>query len=456
MGLKVYFRDGLSPGTLKKFDEEKDVRMGYKKINGDFYVPYPFRDIEREFEDTKYIERARDLLNISVALFFSDKCFPRDNSVEIHIAVREQSLWNTVKPLLRQTLSTLTGETYDFTFHQMASKRPPPKKVNRSHYETVCLFSGGIDSLCGLVSCRNETPLAVSIATSTLLSSVQKELFQKVSTLFALDETQHRIISIRSRNPKNLGKKYKKLESKRKRQWICSMRSRSFLFLSIAAAYAAAKHIQKMYIPENGIMALIDEVPISAAYAGTRTAHPQFLALYEQLISKLFYDITVENPFAQKTKAEVCNGMDIPQEQGKTLLSSTASCSNFSRIRHHCGRCLPCIYRKISLHSTPFKDTHYDFDVFNIPCRAITESWPKGKDKDGYLALLDFIELAYKLKNLPRSELAVQYPILEDDTLYSMYSGFAEECFHSFSKISESYPDFAAILSSMVENKKEE
>jgi hypothetical protein len=133
-------------------------------------------------------------------------------------------------------------------------------------------------------------------------------------------------------------------------------RSRSLMFLSIAilvAAYSSCNVI----VPENGSVSL--NYPLSAsrrAACSTRTTHPIFLDQLRQLLYNWHIEVEIKNPYEFKTKGEmVQNCKNIQYLLSIVQLSN--SCGKRSQHQFmldnphatHCGRCMPCMYRKASL-----------------------------------------------------------------------------------------------------------
>lgn len=132
-----------------------------------------------------------------------------------------------------------------------------------------------------------------------------------------------------------------------------SQRARSLIF--IAYGVLAATTLQRyhaggnvtFYVCENGFISI--NPPLTGTRLGslsTRTTHPVFLGLIQQLLDTAGLRVRVENPYQLKTKGEM-----LRECRTQTLLrvhaSETTSCSRFKRFRYtHCGRCVPCLARR--------------------------------------------------------------------------------------------------------------
>ncbi|EMO60180.1 hypothetical protein LEP1GSC161_2755 [Leptospira santarosai str. CBC1416] len=135
-------------------------------------------------------------------------------------------------------------------------------------------------------------------------------------------------------------------------------RGRSFHFIAIAVlAGTAFSNNFTLKIPENGLIAL--NVPLDKLRLGslsTRTTHPYYLHLWNQLLSELQINGNIQNPYWKKTKGDMvkeCLNIDFL----KKAYVKSMSCASPNKVRwkklssRHCGYCLPCIIRKASINS---------------------------------------------------------------------------------------------------------
>ena len=134
-------------------------------------------------------------------------------------------------------------------------------------------------------------------------------------------------------------------------------RSRSFLFIGYGIfAITGMDNVSELMVPENGLIAL--NVPLDETRVGsfsTRTTHPFYLSLWNKLLLGLGLNISVKNPYWDKTKGEMaseCKSKDALYETMK--LSFSCSSPGKARWRglspQHCGYCVPCIIRRAAMH----------------------------------------------------------------------------------------------------------
>ena len=131
-----------------------------------------------------------------------------------------------------------------------------------------------------------------------------------------------------------------------------TLRSRSFVFASLATAIGRMLGKRRVLMCENGIVSL--NLPIARQLVGarsSRTTHPKALACFGLLFEMLFEEPTsVDNPFLWKTKAEVVKV--IGDRDCSHLIASTISCSHvyqMSKEQSHCGECSQCIDRRFAI-----------------------------------------------------------------------------------------------------------
>ncbi|MDT5121110.1 MAG: hypothetical protein QOC96_592 [Acidobacteriota bacterium] len=322
---------------------------------------------------------SRDLAEVAAYIYQADKGLRRGEGDQwtrhfsMLIPVRQLEAWNHLGPHLSRTLFELTGDRFDFYFVARQGKDKPDAESEsrdkgveaKSSSDCVCLFSGGLDGFAGAVNLivQQRQPILVSHYISNI-KPIQHEQVQALNKTFGLN-LEHLQFRVAPRNDEQRTKRaFATVEN--------TQRSRSFLFLSIAAVIAFERGLGEIYICENGVLAI--NIPLAASRLGsrsTRSAHPHFLEPFQELIRQLFStQITIRNPFIFKTKKEVVEV--ITQPDLKKQMHNTVSCWGFPRRTmgvpgtRHCGYCLPCIHRRISFIAAGYGrwDDKYKVDIF--------------------------------------------------------------------------------------------
>lgn len=147
-------------------------------------------------------------------------------------------------------------------------------------------------------------------------------------------------------------------------------RTRSLMFFSHAIAYATAMADQvTLIIPENGLISL--NIPLTHTRLGTsstRTTHPFYMKMFQEVLRELGINVTIVNPYQFKTKGEMvlqCKNRDFLRRN----IENTMSCSHTDVGWHrgesktcHCGYCLPCTIRKAAIKKGELEDTSVYYD----------------------------------------------------------------------------------------------
>jgi hypothetical protein len=332
----------------------------------------PFKDLYRSLGSPHPI--ALDLLVIASVCYVIDKSVARRSTddawtriLDVSIPVSDPKRWEGVAERLDATLTFLSGDVWRTSFRQAPCQLFLAPKIRRKKaeapnepdtFDTVSLFSGGLDSLIGAIDFLTAHPtdrmLLIGHYDTPGPKSQQKGLYESLKVRFP---GRTKLVQVRvSQRP------VKSTES--------SLRSRSIVFLALGI-YAASEVGSEISLlaPENGTIAL--NLPLTPSRSGscsTRTMHPFYLDTLRSVLNDLGLKNTLSNPLSLKTKGECINGcLDL------TLLSSiaakTVSCSHGSRRQGwkrkkaaNCGYCIPCLFRRAALHAAKL-DSGKDYGV---------------------------------------------------------------------------------------------
>lgn len=402
------------PKYRKRFEiDEKAIYLSPDSAHGNiFFDPAALaQTLGRELDPISL-----DFCEIAAYVYLADKAIPRGEfdhwprNLSFLVPVREPAKWDAVKGLLRNTIALLSGDSVQFHFVEKPRDRkalwgsPSAHNIptNGGHSDSVALFSGGLDSFAGAVHLLREKrrPFFVSHYVNALLKKVQARLLYEVQaqSRISVEHLQYRLTSKRAKDGQFV---FKTRES--------SHRTRSFLFMCFAGVTAALRNLEDIYICENGMLAL--NVPISEARKGsrsTRHAHPLYLQYFSELLTQLYeHEFNINNPFLFWTKGEEAS---LLKESGfGSLVKETVSCWGYPNqtILHknsnHCGYCIPCIVRRVSLISSGLAlfDDRYIRDVFSLPQEQKANY---GKN------LSDLIYFCQCIMSLSTNELIYKYP----------------------------------------------
>jgi|APAra7269096819_1048525.scaffolds.fasta_scaffold01815_3 hypothetical protein len=256
--------------------------------------------------------------------------------IELTVGVSDPHRWQGLTDKLVPMLSFLTGDFWSLNFVGGGYHPRPPKQIVGSRPETcVALLSGGLDSLIGAIDMETlgvEKPVYVS---NRVRGDVAKQ-----ETFATRLNASSRLLSLNA-DPRTSGVTAE-----------ISQRPRSIVF--IAFAVLAATLLDKyndgecvdLHTPENGFISL--NIPLTTMRRGslsTRTTHPKFIEMLQDVFNDLGLKIQLRNEYQLKTK-----GAMMSECREQTLLAELApksmSCGRAGRSYTHCGRCLPCLVRR--------------------------------------------------------------------------------------------------------------
>ncbi len=345
-----------------------------------------------------------DLLLISAVVYAADKAISRDyfedrwtRTIDVSIPVHDSDRWNSASALLAHSISFLTGDHWRFEFVPTTSRWIRKRRNRRSakgfpSSPVVSLLSGGLDSFIGALDLLSEHSNRFLFASHydgkvPGPKSDQSRLLELLETHFPR-QIRHLQMRIGVQSPERLSEPTS-AEWQAAFKFDLNFRSRSFAFLGIAIL--AANKIganTPVWIPENGPIAL--NMPLNPSRRGscsTRTVHPHFLSSIQKLLDAVGIQHEVSNPYALYTKGEMVRDC---KAQGvlKVGCQLTNSCAKSGHNVHWdvrnagaCGRCVPCIFRRASLHVASLDNQTYGYDVLKRDFR---------EDEDFY-ALLGLI-----------------------------------------------------------------
>lgn len=320
-----------------------------------------------------------DLLLLGAGVYCADRTAPRRESadawtrpLELRLPVADPQAWREAR--WNDTLGFLTGDSWDLDRHS-SPRHPlagvpgvPPARTSLG-VDAVCLFSGGLDSLCGAIDLLEAHPdgrfCLLSHHEGGQASTAQQSLYAALASHYGTDRIQLRRLYLRPA-PANRWQA-RPLPPRREN----TTRSRSLLFLSTALAVASACGPDvPVYVPENGFIGV--NVPLTRARAGslsTRTTHPHFMELMTTAARKVGVPNAVVNPYRLATKGEMlaqsCNPALLQRLARHSLSCAHPETARYAkRSQGNCGYCFPCLIRRAALaHVGWDTDSRYAWDV---------------------------------------------------------------------------------------------
>ncbi len=286
--------------------------------------------------------KAWDFLSLALSVTAADlACHRRDSpdgwtrQIDIDVAISDPVFWNSQIDLVQKMLGFLTTDKWRVRFIAGGSTLVSKPDLVRPAGDCVALLSGGLDSYIGnidLVAGGNH-PFVVS---QTVRGDAEKQRLFAGLIGGGLQHLQvnHNAVIPNSESPP-------------------SQRARSIIFLAygVIAATSLARYDSGqgvvLYVCENGFISINPPLtPTRLGSLSTRTTHPVFLGMVQQLFDAAGLRVQLENPYQLKTKGEMLRECKDQNLLGAHA-SETTSCGRFKQFGYtHCGRCLPCLVRR--------------------------------------------------------------------------------------------------------------
>jgi len=312
------------------------------------------RMIKDEINHQKLLPTAKawDFLSIALAVAAADRTGYRGRSpdgwtrqFDLTISVVDQTFWRTQKEVLEQALQILSTDTWKITFVVGGFQPSPPQSPDMPSEECIALLSGGLDSFIGNIDLAAAGKRAIAVS-----HTVRGDGEKQAEFASALGGLRHLQLNHNAKMPEE--------------ETPPSQRARSLSFLAygvLAATTLKRYHAGEstvLYVCENGFISI--NPPLTDMRLGslsTRTTHPIFLGLMQQVLDAAGLRVAIKNPYQLKTKGEM-----IKECKDQGLLAAhackTTSCGRFGRFGYqHCGRCIPCLVRRAAFHAADFNDT---------------------------------------------------------------------------------------------------
>lgn len=386
---------------------------------------------------------SEDLFLVACAVYAADIRINRyehaqdswTRKIKLFVPVSNPDTWQNVLTTLVSILEFLTGDIWELSFRKRPNRNLFSTSKRKNYCgmpyatNTVCLFSGGMDSFIGAFDLLNKgtTPLLVGHSKSADVSYFRNSAFKELEKKF-------------SGKNLTLVKAYVNVDKQKGTSREDSERGRSFLFLTLGILCASSLpvkdgRLRKLIVPENGMISLnIALTPLRLGAYSTRTTHPHVLKLMQKLVNELDLRMEIFNPYQLKTKGEML------KETGAANFiaeSDTMSCSRpATRNAHvegkglkHCGRCVPCIIRRAALKRAGILDAQsslpterqYRIDIINQPVRA---SKVNGENVMAFKYLINRIE---KHPSYLTAMIRLTGPVDDVDSFIKMYKRGVEE-----------------------------
>ncbi|MCT4562382.1 MAG: hypothetical protein N4A41_13515 [Crocinitomicaceae bacterium] len=346
--------------TEPETENEKKVQLKF----------HDFTDLHDFTNDTSSL--GFDFFLISAIVYGIDDLFSREKysfngwtrEFEIQFPVNDIDVWTPTADSLNEALTFLTGDYWSVSFSSLNTRiyvergnriRSLIPQYDFGDYEFASLFSGGLDSLIGVIDeltnlTNDKKGILISHSDGAHAGPKidQERILPKLESNFQNSIT-HLSLRVGLSNTDQDGNKIER---------DSNQRSRSILFLGIATYIVnIIPNINTLLLPENGTISLNHPLtPSRSSSLSTRTTHPYFIEKIQEVLRQTGISVHINNPYYSKTKGEMvfeCLNQAVLTE----LFPESASCGKRGHTAHwdiknakQCGVCMPCIYRSASLH----------------------------------------------------------------------------------------------------------
>lgn len=307
----------------------------------------------------------RDLNRVLLALRDVDRAAPRSWSGDrrekargprrlvITFPVEDIEFWSSghAEFMLRRLVSTMSGDVLEPSFEPISSHanfRQSQLRLDiniEPEIDAVTLFSGGIDSLYGMLDCLHETGarriLAVSANTNSRHTGLQRRIIKALLVPKPYGRWEAPIVHLPLLTTVSVPRVIRE----------STYRMRILGFLAAGVLAAVGMGLDRLVLAENGPGAI--NLPSNMSLGGVilnRGLHPETLGITADLISlALGRTFEIANVGLNVTKRQMVQSLN---DRGYgPLIDLTNSCDRFpySDADTHCGKCSSCLLRALAV-----------------------------------------------------------------------------------------------------------
>jgi hypothetical protein len=297
--------------------------------------------------------QAVDLVRIALAALIADRRSPRPStwSREIRLRVHavDPTMWTEAVTTITELLQFLSGDLWDLELVPDVSRRPEQQEpASEAVYQSVALFSGGLDSFCGALISRanNVSELCISHRDNPTVAASQNRATNWIRANVD-DRFSPYLVTLAQAQPT-----------------IGSSHTRSLLFLALGIASSESRGLKAVSVPENGFTSL--NPPLRADRTGplsTRSTHPYSFALLNLVRDQVGLDIELQNPYSWLTKGELVAKAAAVDAAAPGGMAETLSCGKLDGRLYeggnqnwNCGLCVACIVRRAAISAAGLTD----------------------------------------------------------------------------------------------------
>jgi hypothetical protein len=367
--------EGLPRYSLRVVESGEPVRYGRAHVVRIQHEIRVSADLLEEYCFAKPTSVGYDLMTVAGAIKYADRAFTRHHaqswsrSIKLQIPVLDKATWQkpNVADCLRDCLTYLTGDDWQFSFTQRRKEPPEPTRLIGLHHAKEHIFipySHGLDSFAQLrlLESREADTVPVCVFTSNTGRDKTWKALCREKTCGGVKP-----IPVPIQLPKIPHSEP-------------SFRTRPFIYYSMTAYGALLAKSGRVIVPENGQGSLGGSLVTMGYECGHRSCHPGFTHRLSRFLRELTGEpIAFEHPELFRTKGQVVTDLVAKCPDSDQWLLEHWSCSHDQRnssVDHkqlHCGVCGNCLLRRVSIKAAALDDpTSYMFE--DLAAFSIEES----------------------------------------------------------------------------------
>lgn len=327
-----------------------------------------------------------DLIDLAVAIFVVDRIIipPKNNVRTIHIELplRCPHIFKTHLNSLKNLLNYYLSEDWSFEFTNRVGIRPSEEIMylldvnSHNPHKEVALWSGGLDSLCGLYNRMQANPnkeyVLFGTGSNLMVFGKQLQIAETLKSKFS--NIPLKLIQL----------KIKIYRDEKLTRRNAVPRSRGLVFLLLGTVCMLLENQFSLYVYENGVGAInLPLVNYALSNDFSKAVHPISMCYVQHFVSEICgKSIKIINPFVWQTKAEMCKLIVLNDDIN--MIAQTITCDRKRRaIPIQCGVCSSCLLRRYSIATHGISDpTGYYIPIKNLRNKVVDP-----KDKRFLLAM---------------------------------------------------------------------
>lgn len=350
---------------------ETIINFLYVHVKEIFRIYDPTTNVNKKIEILENVStKSYELLKMGICLYYCENAKKTPENLLFKTA--NIDWWTDIKDSFEELYYFLSKKDITIEIEEDSIQDIKKYKSKNGEYNSLLLFSGGLDSYIGALDLERKKK--TSILSHTITSN---NMFGKAKKLYHQSNILHNFPLINTNS-----------QFKTNTLIPEAPQTRTLLFTLNAIPICDYYGINKIIISENG--PLMVNPPFSKYSIPTRTTRPEVIDVFNKIFKQyLEFPLTIELPYKGYTKAEMIAAFKDQEE----ALKQSYSCFAYRGRTKMCGKCYGCFVRRASMAANSIIESeNYEIDIFKY------KSFPKSTaDYDKFLVIEDLIDYCRKL-----------------------------------------------------------